>query len=258
MSKPCQSLFVAPCSHVWHYKCIRPILQGPTSPHFLCPNCRAVADLDAEVDEVGGEWAFEIDGKCNGIDNTVFESKLESGSIIGVAAPMNPSGPMASKSSDNIAPSFNVTESLRENGGSNPMGLPQPELAEVTAATHGQASSSPSASRMLASDGEPTHSGPAARATNLNAGVEAGVGQHSATAPILSSVKSQSKPIASNGVLGSEGPLTPTNDVGPFVFNGSSGNFTPNERVIASLNEAASMSSERDDRAEPLRVAPLL
>ncbi|ORY19577.1 FHA domain-containing protein [Clohesyomyces aquaticus] len=55
---PCQSLFVAPCSHVWHYKCIRPILNGPTWPNFLCPNCRAVADLEADVEDPGDfeEW----------------------------------------------------------------------------------------------------------------------------------------------------------------------------------------------------------
>ena len=53
---PCQSLFVAPCSHVWHYKCIRPILNGPTWPTFLCPNCRAVADLEAEVEEPLDDW----------------------------------------------------------------------------------------------------------------------------------------------------------------------------------------------------------
>lgn len=46
---PCQSLFVAPCSHVWHYKCIRPIIVK-SYPQFLCPNCRAVCDLEADVD----------------------------------------------------------------------------------------------------------------------------------------------------------------------------------------------------------------
>ncbi|KAF2106238.1 hypothetical protein BDV96DRAFT_508184 [Lophiotrema nucula] len=61
---PCQSLFVAPCSHVWHYKCIRPILNGPTWPNFLCPNCRAVADLEADVEEPGEyeEWDEEAEG----------------------------------------------------------------------------------------------------------------------------------------------------------------------------------------------------
>ncbi|XDG01155.1 hypothetical protein ABKA04_000770 [Annulohypoxylon sp. FPYF3050] len=53
---PCQSLFVAPCSHTWHYKCIREMLTGPSWPIFICPNCRATADLDAEVDEPSDEW----------------------------------------------------------------------------------------------------------------------------------------------------------------------------------------------------------
>ncbi|ESZ95299.1 hypothetical protein SBOR_4326 [Sclerotinia borealis F-4128] len=53
---PCQSLFVAPCSHTWHYKCIRVVINGPTWPHFICPNCRTVADLEAELDEPDGDW----------------------------------------------------------------------------------------------------------------------------------------------------------------------------------------------------------
>lgn len=47
---------------MWHYKCIRPILNGPTWPNFLCPNCRAVTDLEADVDEPQmWEDDFEID-----------------------------------------------------------------------------------------------------------------------------------------------------------------------------------------------------
>lgn len=49
--QPCQALFVAPCSHTWHYKCIRTILENSKYPSFLCPNCRAQADLDADIEE---------------------------------------------------------------------------------------------------------------------------------------------------------------------------------------------------------------
>lgn len=48
---PCQCLFVAPCSHTWHYKCIRSLLSSPSYPIFICPNCRAAADLEAEVED---------------------------------------------------------------------------------------------------------------------------------------------------------------------------------------------------------------
>ncbi|KAF4553796.1 E3 ubiquitin-protein ligase DMA2-like protein [Elsinoe fawcettii] len=56
---PCQALFVAPCSHVWHYKCIRTLIY-PDWPSFQCPNCRAYADLEAEVEpaEVDSEVEF--------------------------------------------------------------------------------------------------------------------------------------------------------------------------------------------------------
>jgi len=46
---PCQALFLAPCSHIFHYKCIRPILFSHHSG-FLCPLCRSFADLEAPID----------------------------------------------------------------------------------------------------------------------------------------------------------------------------------------------------------------
>jgi len=44
---PFQALFIAPCSHCFHYKCINPILSS--SDMFLCPVCRQVANLKASV-----------------------------------------------------------------------------------------------------------------------------------------------------------------------------------------------------------------
>jgi hypothetical protein len=45
---PRQALFIAPCSHHFHYKCIRPLLA--CHPAFQCPLCRSYADLDASVE----------------------------------------------------------------------------------------------------------------------------------------------------------------------------------------------------------------
>ncbi|KAJ7599182.1 cytoplasmic protein [Mycena floridula] len=53
-----QALFIAPCSHTFHYKCIRPLLESH-HPAFSCPLCRTFADLEQDV-EVEGE-AFEED-----------------------------------------------------------------------------------------------------------------------------------------------------------------------------------------------------
>ncbi|KAI9003481.1 hypothetical protein DFJ74DRAFT_626270 [Hyaloraphidium curvatum] len=45
---PFQALFLAPCSHCFHFKCIKPLIdqQGVM---FLCPMCRQVANLEASV-----------------------------------------------------------------------------------------------------------------------------------------------------------------------------------------------------------------
>ncbi|KAI9001999.1 hypothetical protein BC832DRAFT_561942 [Gaertneriomyces semiglobifer] len=51
---PYQALFLAPCSHCFHYKCVTPLLNGGggVSGMFLCPMCRGVANLEANVNDV--------------------------------------------------------------------------------------------------------------------------------------------------------------------------------------------------------------
>ncbi|CAO3702816.1 unnamed protein product [Rhizopus stolonifer] len=44
---PFQALFVAPCSHSYHFKCIRPLFES--YPGFQCPLCRTYSDLEANI-----------------------------------------------------------------------------------------------------------------------------------------------------------------------------------------------------------------
>ena len=44
---PYQALFIAPCSHVYHFKCVGYLVMQ--SPMFQCPLCRQVANLTASV-----------------------------------------------------------------------------------------------------------------------------------------------------------------------------------------------------------------
>ncbi|KAI7868784.1 hypothetical protein BDF14DRAFT_1790865 [Spinellus fusiger] len=44
---PFQALFISPCAHSYHYKCIRPLLES--YPGFQCPICRSYSDLEASV-----------------------------------------------------------------------------------------------------------------------------------------------------------------------------------------------------------------
>lgn len=71
---PGQALFIAPCSHIYHYKCLRPILMQ-NFPGFSCPLCRSYADLDASVtidkEEVESMLKlFNEDNNINNIDNS--------------------------------------------------------------------------------------------------------------------------------------------------------------------------------------------
>ncbi|CEP61866.1 uncharacterized protein LALA0_S04e02476g [Lachancea lanzarotensis] len=47
--KPCQAVFISPCSHSWHYQCVRRLVVS-TYPQFVCPNCRSSCDLEASLD----------------------------------------------------------------------------------------------------------------------------------------------------------------------------------------------------------------
>ncbi|SCU80388.1 LAMI_0B02124g1_1 [Lachancea mirantina] len=47
--KPCQAIFISPCSHSWHYQCVRRLVTT-TYPQFVCPNCRSSCDLEASLD----------------------------------------------------------------------------------------------------------------------------------------------------------------------------------------------------------------
>ncbi|GAV26598.1 hypothetical protein PMKS-000052 [Pichia membranifaciens] len=80
--KPCQAVFMSSCSHSWHYKCIRPLLVK-TYPQFLCPNCKAVCDLEAELedgdddgdgsDDVRGD--DDVDGGVDGVDGGAYRGR---------------------------------------------------------------------------------------------------------------------------------------------------------------------------------------
>ncbi|CAJ0912049.1 13965_t:CDS:2, partial [Entrophospora sp. SA101] len=77
---PCQALFLAPCSHVFHYKCIRPILFSHHSG-FLCPLCRSFADLEAPIDN-SVDWE-QVGGSAKWDNLLAEEEPMEEESFIG-------------------------------------------------------------------------------------------------------------------------------------------------------------------------------
>ncbi|TFY60199.1 hypothetical protein EVJ58_g5303 [Rhodofomes roseus] len=63
-----QALFIAPCSHAFHFKCIRPLLETH-HPAFSCPLCRTFANLEEDVE-------VEIEGSVFGGDDDADGGRL--------------------------------------------------------------------------------------------------------------------------------------------------------------------------------------
>ncbi|KAI8817239.1 uncharacterized protein EV422DRAFT_509079 [Fimicolochytrium jonesii] len=78
---PLQSLFLAPCSHCFHYKCVTPLLGS--GGMFLCPMCRQVANLDANVADEENAWmALSGGGGDTHAGTTIEEIEAASGRVL--------------------------------------------------------------------------------------------------------------------------------------------------------------------------------
>ncbi|WWC90468.1 uncharacterized protein L201_005404 [Kwoniella dendrophila CBS 6074] len=96
----CQSLFIAPCSHVFHYKCIRPLLLQH-HPGFSCPLCRTFANLEEDVET---EDAWEIASRRA----SIISRKPSNHSIRLPASSQNDVGPPTSPAGPSGQPSTNI------------------------------------------------------------------------------------------------------------------------------------------------------
>ncbi|KAI9790689.1 MAG: hypothetical protein M1816_004830 [Peltula sp. TS41687] len=227
---PCQSLFVAPCSHVWHYKCIRPILSsGSTWARFQCPNCRAVADLDAEIEEVSTSWR-EIEA-----ERTLNQAN---GTAQGIAQP-----------SGSIEPSHQPNgtsrnETMPHTGNSLSSTAAQPPTPQQSLHPHNQ----PVGCRQRF----------ASFSQSLEAAIEEIDRVHEAnnntaitpfhyTVPTSGGVEDD-QANSSAEHLAAAGPMTPSNDIGPFVLDA---NLRPTTPPSGNADAASSTSPSSDSDFNP-------
>ncbi|KID97672.1 FHA domain containing protein, partial [Metarhizium majus ARSEF 297] len=189
---PCQSLFVAPCSHTWHFKCVRSLLTSSQYPIFVCPNCRAGADLEADVDEPFEEWQ-QLDD--DGLDADKKESENP-----------QPEEPPVAESTEAAAPdpdAMDVDVTMSVNESDSPQGRPTGNSLHT-------------ASEPLPITNPASGSG---RIGHLR--------EHRSPSPSSS---------------GAEGPITPRNNAGPWVFDGSAGQrAATGSPEMRSLDAAAEM-----------------
>ncbi len=211
--KPCQSLFVAPCSHVWHYKCIRPILNDHKSwPQFLCPNCRAVADLEADIeDPEDGNWEDE-----NGTESSPEMAPThDTNGMVTEQEEM-----MMDGEDDELSNMTSRLLSVREDSHSTP---------SVTTSLDPTNDANP-APGLLTRRGARRISPPFSRtgdrsASKSNSGAVQFLRPITPTQPLLGTEAFNESALRTptTDMLVHDGPMTPTNNAGPFVFDGSAG-----------------------------------
>lgn len=197
---PCQSLFVAPCSHTWHYKCVRSLLDSPQYPSFICPNCRAAVDLEADVEDPPEEW-----------EHMDTEEALEP-----APEPVEHAHPPAI--SMTAAPTTVPATVLVTPAAAPPVHpSTSPLLADTTAQDDlMQIDSTPLPPALHSS---PERHGSSPHATSPPVPIPA-----SAAGAVASGAARQTQtpsPIAGQAIHPHEGPITPRNDAGPWVFDGS-------------------------------------
>ena len=220
---------MAPCSHVWHYKCIRPILNDhKTWPHFLCPNCRAVTDLEADVDDLEEEtWEDDVDGTGSSPDMSSIhraDGSIHENDEVALDGDVEALSVKASR-----------LLSIRDDAQSTPSPTTSSEH------TNGLSSSANLLTRRGARRISPPFS-----PTKDPSDPSSTAGQVQFLRPIT-----PTQPLMGNDdipepslrtptttdLLTHDGPMTPTNNAGPFVFDGSAGR-SAGRRTAAALSES--------------------
>jgi hypothetical protein len=226
--QPCQCLFVAPCSHTWHYRCIRSLLTSPSYPIFICPNCRAAADLEAEIEDPE-EWE-QLDSdeggpqqegarlqapSANALDAPPRKSRESVRSSSRVA--LSPSLPQQQQQQQQQSPPLlrtEVPEVTMLLDDDPPAQLPLPASAPIDISASAVSLPLSSSSSNTTSNPMPIPAASAAQQRILASGSGGSDGRRGSTR----TPSPTGAPVLANG---HEGPITPRNDAGPWVFDGS-------------------------------------
>jgi hypothetical protein len=178
---------------------VRSLLNSPQYPIFICPNCRAGADLEADVDELAEEWQqmkneAEAEASTPAQIDTEPETEPEPEPEPEPAAPVAGSGTSTPERSNTVdSDHMDVTVSIT------------PETPQRNEVNH------------AISEPLPIRAASGARRSNQ-----------------LGDSRTPSPP------GGNEGPITPRNNVGPWVFDGSAGStVSATEGEMTSIDAAA-------------------
>lgn len=240
--QPCQSLFVAPCSHTWHYKCIRPMLEMTSRSYsgemyFQCPNCRNVSDLEAEVDEKmvwddseAEEGVDEI-GDPGPTDEATRQVDLPSSAGLGNST-------SGLRLADEDLAVIDATMSDTADVQAAPVTPARGNVERRSARDTGDKDEADDRGDTNSSPDDPTP-------PSSDEGDDAGVRIHART-----NRASTSTPVSPGLEGDTEGPLTPRNHAGPFVFDGGASSLRGSAMVPRSVIAAKTGERARQEEAD--------
>ena len=212
------------------------MLGSPKSPIFLCPNCRAISDLEAEIEEVVDVWEHDAQSHRPETQVPIQEATAQDENVQSITNGLQNVTATVNQARNSLAPHHTSEENHVSSSGSQPLAVtapnghstsngftPEPASSNQT----GSAGSSPPPPRF------PTVS------TSMN--LQAGPGQ------LIHTNGQDTAQIAglsnASELNGNEGPLTPRNDIGPFVLDGSAGHSSSQRPIEASPPQAPSVRS---------------
>jgi len=190
-------------------------------PQFICPNCRAVADLEADVDDPfpDAEWE-EVDA------DDAAEEQVTSAQATNIASTLQvPS--IERPSSSSRAGSVHGHRDSQENTGEDTTGSEselQQAMNHLDIAPHDTPMTGPPESHSsigpvnIRSGRSTAKHGDSSDGRTIASDTESSIRIDRTPSP------SGRLPVGVGDILsGHDGPITPRNDAGPFVFDGSAG-----------------------------------
>lgn len=189
------------------------MLESGSYPNFLCPNCRAVADLEADVDEVeDDDWDDDVSDIVTGAKE--IADKKANGEQTNQSTPRTGLQPTTSAGVD-AAISDDELNAAMEGVSLSRGATPAPfSMSAEKVTTNGELQAEAAAE---------------APSSATSAPLPIGSPSSSVPVPMTPGIRQQAALMTPDTVSGSENPMTPRNDAGPFVFDGSAGRLRTGE-----------------------------
>jgi hypothetical protein len=212
-------------------------LNGPTWPNFLCPNCRAVADLEEDVEDTGEfeDWEGEEE-PVNGDSSAQTDPEKADRHVT----------PRSSKVS--VHGNGNGNDS---DGGSGGVGLTGLEQQITNIDINGTDPLNGVAGHDIPQTPDRHLTPPTSSITQPVTINVLGANEFTGLSPLYPAVNDGLTPDRV-----ADGPMTPRNDAGPFVLDGSAGRAAGNR--MRDVSPAGSASDSSSSGARSTEAAPSL